>query len=273
MQLNTGLMATHYEKSFSEGDAENRTTAKPLLYNIGAAWQVNDRLELYASQSRGLEEAGVAPASASNRNEILSAILVTQRELGLRHRWGKSWTTVVAAFDTEKPYAGIEAGTAKYTILGDVRHRGIEASLAGQPLKGMSVLLGGVVIDPMIHGAAVRKGTLGKHPVGVPKLRAIANFDYANIGVSGLSIDAGVTLVSSRPAQSRTNAEGDQLMVPGAMTLNAGARYRFKVGRQEITVRGQILNLLNDYSWEVNSSETLTYSAPRRFRLVVTGSF
>jgi iron complex outermembrane receptor protein len=273
LQLNTGIMATNYEKSFREAVTETRTTAKPFLYNAGVAWQVSDRLELYASQSRGLEEAGVAPASASNRNEILNAILVTQRELGLRHRWGGSWTTVVAAFDTQKPYAGIEASTAKYTILGDVRHRGIEASVAGQPLKGFSVLLGGVAIDPAIRGSAVRAGTLGERPVGVPKLRAIANVDYANVGLDGLSVDAGVTVVSSRPAQSRINAEREQLMVPGTLTLNAGARYRFKVGRQEITVRGQVQNLLNDYSWEVNSSETLVYSAPRRFRLVVTGSF
>lgn len=273
LQVNSGIMTTNYQKSLRDGGAETHTKATPILYNVGLAWQVSDRLELYASQSRGLEEAGVAPASASNRNEILDAILVTQRELGLRHRWGGSWTTVLAAFDTKKPYAGIEAGAAKYAILGDVRHRGIEASVAGQPVKGMSVLLGGVVIDPQIHGSAVRDGSLGQRPVGVPKLRAIANVDYANVGIQGLSLDAGVTMVSSRPAFSRTDATGEQLMVPGSVSLNIGGRYRLKIGRQEIIVRGQVQNLLNDYSWDVNSSETLTYSAPRRFRLVTTGNF
>lgn len=271
LRVNAGLMTTRYRKSFRNGDEADRTEARPLLYNAAAAWQVTDGLELYASQSRGLEEAGVAPPSASNRNEVLNAILVSQRELGLRRTTGR-WTAVVAAFATQKPYAGIESATGRYAILGDVRHRGIEGSVAAQPIRGVSLLLGGVLLDPQISGKGVTQGSPGWRPVGVPRMRAIANVDIADFGIRGLSFDAGVVMTSSRPVLNRRNAAGEQLTIGGSATFNAGARYRFEIDRRQMVVRAQVQNLLNSYSWEVNSSETLTYSAARRFRLLLTSN-
>lgn len=153
------------------------------------------------------------------------------------------------------------------------RHRGIEASIAGRPATGLSLLVGGVLIDPQIRGSLVSSSILGSRPVGVPNVRAIANLDYANLGIEGLSVDAGVTLITGRAAQSRLNSDGQQLEVKGSATLNVGARYRFHLGNREITVRAQVQNMLDSTSWDVNSSETLTYSAARRFRLLLTGNF
>jgi iron complex outermembrane recepter protein len=272
LRINAGVMRSHYRKEFAANAVENRTSARPLLYNIGGAWQHSESLELYASQSRGLEEAGVAPASATNRNELLNAILVSQREIGIRYQASNSWTAVLAGFNTSKPYAGIEPVTGKYAILGDVRHRGVEASLTARPASGLSLLLGGVFIDPRISGPAVDARILGSRPVGVPKIRAIANADYSKIGIEGLSIDAGVTLSSSRPARTLL-AENRQLSLAKSVSLNLGARYRFRVAKRGIVARWQVQNVLNSYSWEVNSSETLTYSAARRFRLLLTGNF
>ncbi len=84
LRINAGLMTTHYRKSVRSGVGITETRTSPLLYNFGAALQLSARAEIYASDSLGLEEAGVAPSTASNRNEVLSAIEVKQRELGVR---------------------------------------------------------------------------------------------------------------------------------------------------------------------------------------------
>lgn len=274
LRVNLGALRTDYRKTFvaADGSAEEGRSA-PLLYNAGVAWRAAQSVELYGSYSRGLEEAGIAPAQAANRNEVLSAIRVTQRELGVRLSPGRSMSLVVAGFDTRKPYAGIDDSGA-YRFLGQVRHRGIEASLSGSPAKGLSAVVGGVIIDPELTGRAVEAGRLGSRPVGVPRVRAIANLDYRVPQVDGLSVDAGITYVGRRAARSRIAAPGEpQLDVRPITAVNMGLRYAIRLGGHEMVVRAQVLNLLNQWSWDVNGSETLSYTPPRRGRLVLTALF
>ena len=274
VRFNTGLLRTHYRKRFRS--AEGRlvgSRASPWLYNVGVALRAHKGLEFYGSYSRGLEEAGVAPAVATNRNEILSAIQVTQRELGVRVFPRDALSLVVAAFDTRKPYAGIDAAGA-YRFLGQVRHRGVETSFSGKPVTGLTVVIGGVAIDSSLAGEEVSAGRLGGNPVGVPKLRAIANFDYALPFLDGMNVDAGLTYVGSRAARSRAPSPGgEQLRVPSFATASLGLRYKFRLGKLDLVARGQVLNLLDQASWDVNGSETLAYTAPRRIRLVLTTLF
>ncbi len=273
LRVNLGLLRTDYTKRFLGADGTmHESGARPWLYNAGLAWDVQRALQLYGSYSRGLEEAGVAPSVASNRNEVLNAIIVTQRELGIRYAPGPSMSFVLAGFDTRKPYAGIDGTTGAYRFLGQVRHRGIEASLSARPVPGLSIVLGGVVLDPRLI-AADTEG-LGRRPVGVPSLRAIANMDYALPGVPGLSLDIGFTHVGNRPARSRKTGLGaEQLMVDAMTSINLGLRYNFKIARQGFVLRAQLLNAFNQYSWDINASETLAYSPPRRARLVLTALF
>ena len=49
--------------------------------------------------------------------------------------------------------------------------------------------------------------------------------------------------------------------------------YRFKVEDRSFTLRGQLLNAFDDYSWQANASETLVYSEPRRYRLALSTAF
>lgn len=273
LRVNLGVLRTEYAKRFVAADGSGRESrVKPWLYNAGMTWDVARDFQLYGSYSRGLEEAGVAPAVASNRNEVLDAIIVTQREIGLRYAPSKSVSLVVAGFDTRKPYAGIDSMTGAYRFLGQVQHRGIEASLSGRPAPGLSIVLGGVVLDPRLTASGA--DTLGRQPVAVPRLRAIANVDYALPWVPGLSLDVGLTHVGSRPARSRVTGPGaDQLKIDALTVLNLGIRYGFRAGGSDLVLRAQLLNAFDQYSWEVNASETLAYSAPRRARVVLTALF
>jgi iron complex outermembrane receptor protein len=80
-----GLLYSDYSKRFTDAlGLDASSDSAPWLYNASAALLLSERLELYGSYSRGLEEAGIAPTTAANANAILEAAIATQKELGLR---------------------------------------------------------------------------------------------------------------------------------------------------------------------------------------------
>ncbi|WP_309645394.1 TonB-dependent receptor domain-containing protein [Phenylobacterium sp.] len=265
LSLNAGLLRTDYDKTSRAADgSRSRTATTPRLYNLAGAYRISDRLDLYGGVSRGLEEAGSAPASAANRNELLPAIRVRQVEAGLRYALRPGLRLVVAGFETEKPYAGLDPVSNIYGLIGVVRHRGVEASLAGQLSEQLSVVVGGYVLDP------TRDGVAGGRPVGVERFRAVANLNYVVSGVPGLSLDAGLEHIGRRPYRSQVGADGGQPMLTADTTLDLGLRYRLPA---RATLRIQALNVLNDYGYSASPAETLAYTAPRRFRVLVTKEF
>jgi iron complex outermembrane recepter protein len=274
LRVNLGILRSDYRKTFDTPAGRTSNRSVPLLYNLGILARVTPQLESYASYSRGLEESGTAPASASNRNAVLNAIIVTQAELGVRYAPRPGVTAILAGFETRKPYAGLDGTTNIYQLIGSTRHRGIEASLSGQVAPGLSVVAGAVYISPRLSGAAVDQGLIGRLPVGVPSWRAIGNASYAIPAVKGLSVDLGLTYTGQQAALSKVDVTARrQIMLPATFVADAGVRYRLRLGDHPLTVRLQVLNLGNVYAWQVNGSETLDYSAPRRFRLAVTGEF
>jgi iron complex outermembrane receptor protein len=274
LRANVGLLKTRYEKRVASADDTTRdSVADPWLYNSALALRLRKGLEVYGTYSTGLEESGVAPATAANRNEVLPPIAVTQREFGVRVAPSPGITLVAAGFDTRKPYSGVDAATGRYGLLGAVRHRGVEASVAGRPMTGLSLVIGSVWLAPRLSGIEVDPGRIGKRPVGVPTFRAIANIDYSIPPVKGLTVDAAATSIGRRAARSAPLADGTQLEVERLVTVNVGTRYVFRLFGTSFALRAQLQNLFDQFSWEVNSSETLNYSAPRRARLVLTANF
>lgn len=274
LRVNLGVLRSDYRKRFTGLDgSERESRATPWLYNAGFGWSALADVELYGSYSRGLEEAGVAPLAASNRNEVLDAVLVSQRELGLRWTPDERLSVVAAGFDTEKPYAGIDPGTGAYRFLGQVRHRGVEVSATARPTARLTIVAGGVLINPRLSGPRVDDGSLGNAPVGVPTFRGLLSADWQVPWVTGLSVDGALAHVNARPVRSATDGRGRQLRADPATTVNLGLRYNFVVAKRNVAARLQILNVFDQHSWDVNASETLGYTAPRRVRFVITHSF
>ncbi|MEX0299284.1 MAG: hypothetical protein AB3N28_09460, partial [Kordiimonas sp.] len=83
-KISVGIMRSDYRKKLFTKNNTSQNINKPWLYNIAATTKVLPQLELYASYNKGLEEAGTAPSSASNPNEVLNAVVVTQREIGVK---------------------------------------------------------------------------------------------------------------------------------------------------------------------------------------------
>ncbi len=185
------------------------TKDSPWLYNGTLALHLTDKLVAYAGYTKGLEESGVAPANAVNRNSAPPALRTSQRDAGLRYAILPRLSLVAGVFDVRKPYFNLDQELV-YRNLGTVRHRGVELSLAGQPIEGLSVVAGAVFLDAEVSGEAVDLGSIGPKPVGTTSRIIRLNLDYRLPFFDALSVDVGITTRRHRwPAPSHMRNLGD----------------------------------------------------------------
>ncbi len=271
-QINLGLQKTDYRQSYDRQGVITSTTEKPWLLNGALVANPRRWLTFYGTYMRGLEETGVAPENAANRNEQLPASLTTQIDGGVRFSHGAS-RLVLGAFQISKPYYSFDAAN-RYVELGDVAHRGVEVSFAGQVAERLNLLAGAVLMDPVVTGEARDLARVGKRPVGTTAAFARIDADYRT-AIEGLSFSAAMVYNAQRTASTRAFAElgGRQLTVPATATFDLGARYRFKVGDATMSARLQVTNLFDKASWKVLASNSYQLNDSRKLQVYVVADF
>ena len=242
------------------------TRAEPWLWNATLAVNIAKGLVAYAGYTKGLEDSGVAPEIAVNRSEAPPALLTNQRDFGLRYAFGPM-RLVVGAFDVRKPYFNLDPDLF-YKQLGTVRHRGIEISLAGEPVKGLNVVAGAILMKPRVSGEAVELGLIGNKPVGIAERTASLYMDYRLPWEQRLSVNLGIQYLGEREGNTENT-----LTIAGRTQVNLGGRYRFELAKLPATLRLQIGNLFNDYAWNVTGSGALRRTFPRRFNATLSVDF
>jgi iron complex outermembrane recepter protein len=230
---------------------------KPWLFSANGTWAVLPHLNLYGGYVRGLEESAIAPDIASNRNEAPPALRTRQMDAGVRYTITPKLSLIAGVFEIKKPYFGVDAAL-RFTNLGIVANRGAELSLAGTLAKGLTVVAGGILIDPKISGAEVDAGRIGPRPVGSFGKRAIFNLDWKPAGQEAWSFDLALDGASSEMA-NRLNT----MATPGRSNVNLGTRFRFSLGEQKFLFRAQLQNIFNNYAWKVSTSGGFTPTLPR----------
>jgi iron complex outermembrane receptor protein len=257
-EFSVGLQKTKYRKTISAPDSEPIVTrAQPWLYNATMAVNLLRGLVAYAGYTRGLEDSGVAPEIAVNRSEAPPALLTSQKDIGIRYAFGPM-RLVVGAFDVRKPYFNLDPGLV-YRQLGTVRHRGLEISLSGEPIEGLNIVAGAVLMKPRVSGDAVELGLIGERAVGKAETLIIANLDYRLHFAPDFSVNLGVNHLGERPGSA-----DNLLIVPGRTMVDVGGRYRFQLAKFPATFRLQVTNLLDDYAWNVTEFGGFRRAPPRR---------
>lgn len=263
--LDASLSQTRYRKLIDFADpalADPRTRENPLLWNVAGLVQLAPRFALYAGYSQGQEEALIAPDVATNRAEAPPAIRTRQVEAGARLTVNDHLTFIAGGFAITKPYFNLDPAQ-RYRQLGELTNRGIELSLTGRIIPGLTVVGGTLFLDPRIHGEAVDAGLIGLRPVGQLRRRTALNLDWRLAeGKSHWSFDLGIDSLSSRVGNA-----ANTLHVPARESVNLGMRYRFKLAGGDWLARAQVTNLFNDYGWNVSSSGGFTYSPQRSVNL------
>tara|TARA_R110000868_G_scaffold207153_8_gene456121 strand:- start:504 stop:1304 length:801 start_codon:yes stop_codon:yes gene_type:complete len=232
----------------------------PWLYNGSISAFLTDDVTVYASYTRGLEESGIAPENATNPGEALPASLTEQLDAGVRYSVTPDITLVAGVFEISKPFFDRDP-TNLFTQVGSLRHRGIEVSLSGQPLEGLKIVTGAMLLQARVSGSIVDQGLIGNVPPGRVPMLIRFDADYGPAAWRGFSINAKINFDSSHYA-NRINT----LRISSSTVLDMGIRYNFKILESAASIRLDAKNLTNAYDWTVKgSSGQYSPTAPRRY--------
>uniref|UniRef100_UPI003F71873D hypothetical protein n=1 Tax=Polymorphobacter sp. TaxID=1909290 RepID=UPI003F71873D len=147
-----GVQYTDYKKNIDQpGRPLVEQRDRPLLWNGVAALNVAKGVVVYGAFAQGLEEIAAPPPEAVNRNDLLPAQRTEQMEAGVRFALPARLTLNAAAFRIDKPLFALDNGLV-FRVRGAVRHQGLEASLAGSPIPGLTVLMGALWLDAKNSG-------------------------------------------------------------------------------------------------------------------------
>jgi iron complex outermembrane receptor protein len=263
-ELSLGLQRTFYDKAVVRPSGPLPVTkASPWLFNGTLSVLAGPDLVFYAGYSKGLEESPVAPEVAVNRGEAPPAIMTNQMDAGLRYAISPALSLVAGVFDVRKPYFALDPGK-EFRELGEVRNRGVEASLAGQITPRLNLVLGAVFLDATVSGDAVDLGLIGRRPVGSIGRTITGALNWNLPWVDGLSLD-----VSYEGASDRVANAANSLVIPARYVASVGGRYRFDIGGKPATFRAQIPSVNNRYGYS-NLGEGFYYNLPRRFQMSLT---
>ena len=239
-EISFGVSRADYNKITRIPDVgEAVANSRPWLYNGTAAAILSPGVSVYAGYAKGLEESGVAPPSAANRNEPLPTILTRQKDAGVRFSLTKDIKAVVGVFDLTRPYFGFD-GANIFGQVGSIRSRGAEFSVSGKLTPALNVVLGGVLLRPRVEKSADAQGNIGRKPFGLPT--HIVNFN-ANwtTPLKGLQLDGGISHRGKQPS-----TVDNLVYLPPRLNVNTGARYGFKLAGKSASFRLQATNLLDN---------------------------
>ncbi|MET0498115.1 MAG: hypothetical protein ABW106_07585 [Steroidobacteraceae bacterium] len=266
VQLRFAVHRNRYDKEvLTIAGIRSEGVSETTLYNTSAIVSLTDRTAVFGSWMTGLEEAGVAPTSAINRDDVLAPVEAEQFELGLRHAITPGLTVIGAVFDVSKPTNGFRADRS-FGLVGQVRHRGVEGSIAGQLDANTSVVVGAVAFEPEVTGPLVDAGAVGSRAAGISQVIANANIERQLGGE--WSVDAGLSYTGERWADTVNSFK-----TPAVTTVNIGTRRKFELAGRAAELRILGSNLTGVDGYRATPSGVLSPIAPRTVRAMLTVTF
>jgi iron complex outermembrane recepter protein len=260
-----GVLNDHYRRTvLMPASTVDTDRTSPLLLNLRVATDPARNLIFYASFVQGLEDSALAPTSAKNRNEPPPATRTRQVDAGIRWAPSARLQLIFGVFDIHKPYFNVDADNI-YTQLGRLQYRGLETSLSYNNAGGLTVLLGGVLLQPRVDRIIIPEpGATGNLPLGPVPLTVTANVDYAPPRWGPWAASLQWNRLSSRVATT-----DNSIYLPALATLAAGIRYHWTLRSRPWTVRLDGFNLTDARGLHVSSLDVVLPEQRRRFMLTL----
>jgi iron complex outermembrane recepter protein len=266
LQLRFAIHRTRYEKDvLTVAGVRTAGTSETTLFNTSAVIDLTPRTAVFGSWVTGLEEAGVAPTSAINRDEVLPPVEAGQFELGVRHAITPELTLIGALFDVSKPTNGFRSDRS-FGLVGEVRHRGIEGSIAGRLGARSRVVVGAVAFRSDVTGPLVHSGVVGPQAAGIS--RRIVNANIEHQLAQGWSVDAAASYSGERWADT-----ANSFKTPAVTLISIGARRKFALADRPAEFRVLASNLTGAKGYWAAPSGVFSPIAPRTVRAMVTVTF
>src|SRR5439155_6943869 len=119
----------------------------------------------------------------------------------------------------------------RFRSLGSLRHKGIELSLSGELLPGLSMVAGAWFLDARVSGEEVQSGKIGKRPVGSLDRTAVVSLDYRPSPQSPVSGELTFAEIGKRVANV-----SNTLVIAPRTAWGIGGRYRLSIGRTKMSL-------------------------------------
>jgi len=256
------IHANAFDYTGKQTEAYNDSITTPLFGLVVKPWQ---NVSFFANRSEALTVGSQAPSTALNFGALLPPQRSKQYEVGVKYDNG-NYGASLAAFQIEKP--STYTNSAGYFVAdGNERHRGIEASVFGEPYKGVRVIAGATYINAQQLDTA-NGATDGKRAIGVPSFMFNLGAEYDVPMVNGLTLTARWT--HTGPQYLNTT---NTLSIPTWDTVDLGARYAAVLFGKPTTFRASVLNVANKSYWASTTGGYLTQGAPRTLLLSMTTDF
>lgn len=257
-EVSFGVQKEHYDKTVdTPGVGQSSLSADPWRFYGNAAAPLFDHLTAYAGYTQGFEDSGVAPSTAANRGTILPTTHTWQADAGLRYKVTPKLTLITGVFELNRPYFNFDLNNVDRQ-LGLQRATGLEVSIAGEILPGLSINGGALFGQVKVNGPNLAAEGVGSYALGQPRNQYLVNINYELPRWRRVSIDLGVYHFGAVPA-----AVSDAYYDGEVTALNVGMRYKFTLLGAPATLRVQGANLTNFYFWNIAWSPGFFEFAPR----------
>jgi iron complex outermembrane recepter protein len=263
-----GVQKVKYQRSIdAPGTATATDKSDPVLPTIRFTVLPEAKLLLYGSYTRGLEDSALAPANAANRGESPPATTTWQVDAGLRYAPRPGTQFLLGAFEVHKAYFNLDSADV-YTQLGQIRHRGVEASATINSDRGLVAVLGGVWLQAQLQGDPSAFAAPGNTPLGTVPLLFNVDLDYAPPSWKPWSLSLGWAGTSARPATT-----DDTQHLPAYSQLSFTVRYAFRVFGHPGEARLDADDVGDSDAMTIDSSGHVMSERGRSFALTLTADF
>jgi iron complex outermembrane receptor protein len=266
--VGVGVQKVNYQRFIdAPGDATATDESDPVLPTVRFTVIPGSDFLLYGSYTRGLEDSALAPANATNRGESPPATTTWQLDAGLRYTPRPNMQFLFGAFEVNKAYFNLDS-TDFYTQLGQIRHRGLEASATIKGGRGLVAVLGGVWLQADVQAADATVSSPAYTPLGTVPLLLNADIDYAPPSWKPWALSCGWTGNSERPATNN-----DSIRLPAYSQLSFTVRYEFRVFGHPGIARFEAQDVGDSDAMNIDSSGLVVSERGRSFALILTADF
>ena len=226
---------------------------------VGTVYKVNNKVSVYANYIEGLTPGDVVSGGYDNDGDTLAPYKAKQLETGVKFDMGKALATF-SAFQITQDGEMETADGKRLTTSGEVRHRGLEASVYGEPVDGTR-LWGSLMYMQAKYTEDLQYRDNDR--MGIPRWTAVAGAEQDIYGIKGLSINTRLTYNGS----SYVNQE-NTTKVPSWIRWDLGSRYEFNWGKTPMTLRADVFNVMNKSYWSSMSNSSAVYNNKGRTFMV-----